>query len=340
MVNLKSGFILQFHLTEKCNLRCKHCYQEDKYIKGELDIEGKKRIIDMFGKAIDVWGVHGIINFTGGEPTLKKEELIQLIKYTKKKYLDITIGILSNGTLIDKKLASSLKKAGVNDIQVSLDGATEKCHDFIRGEGNFKKAIAGIKNVVSVGLLGEIMFTLHGLNAEEVPGIINLASQLGAKRLGIERLVPIGRGKEEIPNSVLDPKRLHDIYLDIGKKKQELKNKLVIATNRPLWCLIGKELHSNEFKGSCAAGFSTLTVMPNGDVMPCRRMNMVIGNLKEKNLFDVWYSSDILWKLRERKQNFIGCGKCENLNLCGGCRAVAYGMTGNYLAKDPQCWKK
>lgn len=79
--------------------------------------------------------------------------------------------------------------------------------------------------------------------------------------------------------------------------------------------------------------------MPNGDVMPCRRMNLVIGNLKKENLFDIWYSSEILWKLRDRKEYLNGCGACENLDICAGCRAVAYGITGDYFAKDPQCWK-
>jgi len=294
----------------------------------------------MFGKAISVWGVDGIINFTGGEPILKKEELIDLVSYTKEKYPEIIVGVLSNGTLIDKKTAIDLKNAGIDDVQVSLDGANEKTHDFIRGEGNFKRALEGIKNVVSVGLLGEIMFTLHKLNVGEVPRIIDLATELGAKRIGIERIVPIGRGSKELPDSVLKPEELREVYLYIGKRKKELKDKIIIATIRPLWCLIGKELNSEDFKGSCAAGFSTLTIMPNGDVMPCRRMNITIGSLKNQSLFDIWYSSDLLWKLREREKNVIGCGKCENSDICGGCRAVAYGVTGNCLAKDPQCWKR
>ena len=304
MANLEKGFILQFHITERCNLRCKHCYQEDKYLNQEMTLEQKKNVIDMFGKAAKAWAVKGIINFTGGEPLIKKQELLELIRYAKSNYPGMVIGILSNGTLIDKTTANELKAAGVKDVQVSLDGATEETHDLVRGKGNFKKAIEGIKNIVSVGLLGEIMFTLHKQNAKEVPAIIDLAASLGAKRIGIERLVPIGRGSKELPDSVLTPEELHNVYAFVGRRKSELKDKIIIATNRPLWCLVGQELEkTDDFVGSCAAGLSTMTVLPNGDVMPCRRMNLVIGNLKEKSLFDIWYSTEILWKLREKSKS-------------------------------------
>jgi len=176
------------------------------------------------------------------------------------------------------KKARNLSKNRPYLIYISLDGADEKTHDLIRGEGSFKKALEGIKNIVEVGLLGEIMFTLNRLNINEVPKIIDLAVKLGARRIGIERIVPIWRGKG-MKDSVLTQEELHKTYLYIAKKKQELKDKIIIATNRPLWCLIGKELQCGDFSGSCAAGFSTLTVLPNGDVMPCRRMNLVIGNV-------------------------------------------------------------
>ena len=341
MVNLKKGFILQFHITERCNLRCKHCYQNDKYLNEELTISKKKNIIDMFGKAMEKWGLDGIINFTGGEPILKKDELLELIRYSKKNYPDISIGILSNGTLVDAQLAKELKDSGVEDVQVSLDGCNDETHDFIRGKGNFRKSLSGIKNIVDAGLLGEIMFTLNRANYKEVEEVIDLALKLKAKRIGIERMVPIGRGNKELPNSVLTPNELREIYLKIGKKKKEMDGKIVVATNRPLWCLIGDEMGDKDnFIGACAAGLSTITVLPNGDVMPCRRMDLVIGNLRDQTFFDIWYSSDVLWKLREREKNLEGCKDCENLNVCGGCRAVALGVTGNYLAKDTQCWKK
>ena len=133
--------------------------------------------------------------------------------------------------------------------------------------------------------------------------------------------------------------------LGAGPHRMETRNdaracKVVHQEGDVLRCLVGQELESDDFVGSCAAGLSTLTVMPNGDVMPCRRMNVVIGNLREKSLFDIWYSSEMLWKLREREKNLKICGKCKNLNVCGGCRAVAFGVTGDYFAKDPQCWKK
>jgi len=335
------AFTIQWHLTERCNLRCIHCYQNERFVKQELTFAQSKKIIDEILKALKIWKRRGRINFTGGEPLIKEKLLFRLIKYVKQKDPKISIGILTNGTLLTNSMVKKLKKAGVAFVQVSLDGATEKVNDSIRGPGSFNKAIEGIKRLVKAKFTTAIMFTLHKKNMGEIPRLIDLAIDLGVTRLGVERVVPTGRGKS-LEKEMLTPEELHQIFLYLAKRRQEIKKKgqkLDIWTYRPLWCLLRKEIKDSQIGGGCSAGLNGLTIMPNGDVMPCRRLNLVIGNLLKDNLFELWYSSPILWDLRERTK-IIKCGKCPHLPNCGGCRAVAYAVTGNYLEKDPQCWKK
>ena len=89
----------------------------------------------------------------------------------------------------------------------------------------------------------------------------------------------------------------------------------------------------------CSIGIDSITIMPDGTVFPCRRLPMPIGNLHHESLFKIWYTSDLLWEIRN-KNNLKGkCNNCELIPRCSGCRAIAYALTGDYLAEDPQCWK-
>mgnify|MGYP001341997068 CR=1 FL=1 len=134
--------------------------------------------------------------------------------------------------------------------------------------------------------------------------------------------------------------------LDRAEAEYAKGTPLQIIKYRTLWALLDPERTSKpdvpleiDIGGMCSIGTDSLTVMPDGTVLPCRRLPIAIGNLQRDSLFKIWYTSDLLWKLRD-KNNLQGkCNDCELIPRCGGCRAIAHAMTGNYLAEDPQCWK-
>ena len=105
---------------------------------------------------------------------------------------------------------------------------------------------------------------------------------------------------------------------------------------RPLWILL-KNNHNNA-GGRCMAGVNGLTILPNGDVFPCRPMGIKIGNLLKQSFFEIWYTSDLLWKIRNFKD--WNCGKCEFSRACGGCLAISNAIYGNYFFEDAQCFKE
>ena len=179
------------------------------------------------------------------------------------------------------------------------------------------------------------MFTLHKENKDEAIPMLELAEKLGVDAITIERITPMN--KNDIDRFYLEPDELQEIYNNIYIKKIEIEkiSNLKIRVSRPLWTLIDSNLG-----GFCPAGLTSLAILHDGTVLPCRRLEVPIGNILEYGLFKIWYTSPVLWRLRN-KNNLLGkCNNCKYLHACGGCRAIAYTVNGDYMAEDPQCWIK
>jgi len=237
--------------------------------------------------------------------------------------------------LIDDAIAFDLKAfEKLKEIQVSIDGASQESHDRIRGKGSFDKAIEGIKILIRSGFYVSLMFTLHKLNKDEVIGVINLAEQLGVNAITIERMTPMNT--DDINKFYLKPNELFDTYNDIYRKKIEIEqySSLKIRVSRPLWTLFNENIG-----GFCPVGLTSLCILHDGTVLPCRRLNIPLGNILTDGLFKIWYTSDILWKLRNKNLLSKKCRDCDSLANCGGCRAIAYQVYGDFMGEDPQCWK-
>ncbi len=327
-------FYFQWHFIERCNLRCAHCYQKSYDFK---DLEDEKifKIASLLDLALRKWNRAGRISLTGGEPFLRKDLLIKLLDFFEKSQNFYWLGILCNGTLIDDDILERMapfKK--LKEIQVSIDGATAETHDTVRGRGNFDKTVNAVKLLKRKGFHVSVMFTLHKQNREEVLDVIELMRDLDVDYLTIERIVPGDR--ESVEKFYMRADELKAVYETIYRKKKEIEkaSKLKIRVSRPLWCLIDEEVG-----GFCPAGFSSLAILADGTVLPCRRLEIPLGNILDEGLFKIWYTSAVLWKLRDKGLLKGKCSGCRFLGKCGGCRAIAYYINGDYMAEDPQCFE-
>lgn len=343
----RTEFGFQWHITNRCNLRCAHCYQEDYSGSNELDFHGLKLIANEIIKTLAKWGKKGDIAITGGEPLLK-EEVFPLIGYLESYDHIASVDILSNGTLINDRIVEQvrdLKK--VRCMQISLDGASAESNDSIRGKGAFEKALTGIRLLRKSGISINIMFTLQRRNVEDIPAIIDLAVAEGISSLTIERFVPTGSGAK-IRDELLPPEEIKRVFGYISERAEREINRgglTSISRSRPLWALCNRNTHNadmpdrNAAGGICSIGLDGLCILPDGTVLPCRRLPIPIGNLKNNSLLKIWHTSELLWEIAD-KSNLKGkCNSCEFINQCSGCRAMAYACTGDYLAEDPQCFK-
>ena len=237
--------------------------------------------------------------------------------------------ILSNGTLINKAFATKLKEAGTGIVQISLDGM-EEAHEIIRGKGNFKKATRGLDACHEVGIKSLVMFTLHKLNVNEMEELAKYCMEHGAFRLAFHRLVPVGRGAG-LYDEIFTPEELKSVFKNIKKLRYKFKNKIEITAHDPLW----QRYIGIQHPFGCCIGESGICVMHNGDILPYRRLNKVIGNVRNDSLHGIWNGA-YLRQFRKRYDYDGKCNDCVHLRKCTGCRAIAYAATGSEFGDDPQ----
>ena len=337
-------FFIQWHLTERCNLRCRHCYQGPKrpleMTVGDVcsEIDGAVRMFQAWESEQDV-RVSPSIHFTGGEPLLYRG-FWDVVRHAR--LAGCRVAVMTNGCLVTEEGAGRFRELGVFDIQVSLEGPPA-LHDSIRGEGSFRAALKGVDRLARAGNRVSANVTLSRLNAPFIDETVKIARNAGFGSIGFSRLVPCGSGGMMI-ESVLSPDEVRDAY---GKALSLGTRELAVVSGDPLaGTLRGKapSVDCGLTLSGCSAGFSGVTIASDGAVMPCRRIGISVGNLKRKSLRDIWATSRTLWRLRDRRSYRGRCGQCSLWPSCRGCRAVAYAWSSAHgladlFADDPQCWR-
>jgi len=326
---------LVWNVTYSCNLSCRHCYLPSSAGRVELSTEEGHRLIE---EARDLFGSKGQVVFSGGEPLLRRD-LYELIEHASS--LGMRVALATNGVLLTNTAARRLKEVGLDEVAVSIDGASSSTHDGLRGvEGSFKAALEAAQRVREVGLSLQVHFTLTSLNAHELPSVVDLASKLGARRLFIFDLIAVGRGVG-LEGPGLNPIDLFNYLwraqreVDVWLKPQCYPYYYVYLLER-LGGEVGVEELRRYFKG-CLAGSSLIRVTPEGWVTPCPFIPLKLGDVRSSSLTEVWRSSEVLRSLRSRSNLKGRCLKCPNREVCGGCRAKAYAAFRDVLGEDPSC---
>ena len=338
-------FFVQWHLTEKCNLKCTHCYQEGRAI-GEMSMAEIKQTVQHISDTIRQWSdTYGIpfsasSNITGGEPFLRKD-LPAILQELATHHFNVSV--LTNGTLIDKERAGMLADLPVRGVQVSLEGP-EPVHEEIRGKRSFSSAMKGVEVLLDSGIAVTLNVTLSEINVDYFRDMVAVATGLGVQRLGFSRLVPFGRGFGLI-SRMLSKEKVRETYEEIISTRVP---GLDIVTGDPVAAQLGDETADDDEidafpVGGCAAGVSGITLLPDGTISPCRRMGISIGNILNDSLREVWATSSVLAALRDKNAYKGKCRVCKRWSNCRGCRAIAYAYSlsqgrNDFLEEDPQCF--
>lgn len=330
------------HITNQCNLKCKHCYASaGSKLENELSLKEIRNLVD----DLEDLGTQYII-LSGGEPFLHKG-FFNILGYCEKKKIHTMV--TSNGTLITDAIAKKLKNYSYLDsIQISIDSHDPLKHNNFRGVNNaFQLALKGIKYCIKNGIKVSVMTTLSKINIDNMEDMLTFFSSLGVNGIAFERFVPEGRGIA-MQEQTLSPQELK-VSLAKLVKLREANPKIKIWSNDPLLQFLDKKLNkltkyykeNNNACGGCSAGIVGSCITPDGYVTPCTRLYKRIASIREQSLKDIWENNKLFKTLRRRKGNLKGkCGKCEYINVCGGCRAAAYHVAGDVCAEDPSCWLK
>ncbi len=364
-----SPIAVVWNYTNKCNLRCSHCYADANSLKEkELTTEERFRIIDMLTEA-------GVVklNFSGGEP-LMREDFFDVAEYAHEKGLSISIS--TNGTLIDRDCVKRLLQCGIESVDISLDGIKPETHDKIRTvKGSFDLAVSGIKNCVKYGNFNEIIVntTLTRFTFKEIPEIYKFIKDIGATRYYVSRILPAGRGKNflEFDVSLDEKKEILNYLYNKFYNSVNGGNDIICLTRGMTYfsrvcyensagvlfpaceILTGYEkeyekyfegklssmiVQMREYFSGCATGLNYCGLDPTGAVLPCApASNIRLGSLIETQLEDIWINHPVFKKIRQRDEIKGKCSICQSNEYCGGCRLTSFGETGDWLSQDPGC---
>ena len=339
MCERQRRLVLQFHITGRCNLQCKHCYRQEGNAE-KLSYEDVINVIDQFrslrAKYNAIQGIkkRGHINLTGGEPFIR-EDIAKIIAYIDSCGSELTYGILSNGSFLDEQMLGLLKKTNVSFVQLSIDG-DRKVHDVLRAPGDYDRVFATARRLECAGIRTYISFTANRENYKCIPKIATKCRRAGVTKLWSDRMVPIGRGENlkdlcitesEIPAYIQTLKKAQGTWLT-----KKLYPKTQVALNRAL-----QFLNSDGAIYFCSAGESLITVDEFGQVMPCRRMPIVCGDVFSQTLENIYYRNPVFCELREKSVP-EACKACAFSYLCGGgAKCQSYAVYGTYRKADYAC---
>lgn len=328
--------IIAFEVTRRCRYECRHCRAGAGCVgdEAELTTEQCKKILSAVAK----FSKTCMIILTGGEP-MEREDIYKIIRHGRKRGLRIVLA--SCGYLIDDESIGKLKQAGVSALSFSLDGASAETNDtFRQSKGAFDAVIKAAQMAKRAGIRFQINTTISKINVDEVVAIGELAKGLGAYCFNPFILVPAGRG-QDLAEQVLDPVEYEVLLNELLaiKLKSGIEVRVTCAPQFARICRQEKVERISGSVGGCIGGREFGFISYRGDVQACGFLNMSAGNVVENgyNFGKIWRESELLKEIRNLAIYKGACGICEYVATCGGCRARAYTMSGDYLAGDPVC---
>lgn len=320
--------LVYLEVTHQCNLQCRHCYAAaGEKRPHELTTEELLSVIDQLSEL----GVF-YTEVTGGEPLLR-EDIFEVLSALRKK--KIGVFLFTNGVLLNRETIQKLKDIGVDQVVVSLDGASASSHDYLRGAHIFSDVIRNIQELKRSGFRLRINTVIHQKNKHELVQLLNLLEEVGADEFRLSPLIPEGRGRENLELGV-SPEEYGKILLDYSAHAElNRKTQIPIQTGEG-YCM---EAVGMLKKTSCGVGTFSCMVRADGCVVICPSLSddrWSAGNIRDHSLEDIWEHSDVFDPLRKFSVDDIeACKTCQWKYTClAGCRAHAYLDSSSFLARD------
>lgn len=322
-----SVFTLQWHVTQVCDLQCRHCY--DRKNRPPLTLADGFKVLSNLDKFCKKRHVRGQVSFTGGNPLLYPD-LTKL--YRAASHRGFSISILGNPT--DRRRIEDLIAIQMPVFfQVSLEGLPEH-NDTIRGNGNFDRTIQFLKILNELEVPSKVMLTLTKDNLNQVLPLSDMLEGITTD-FTFNRLSRIGSGADLALPSPDEFAAFLEEYITAAKNKPMLRlkdNLLNILLHNS-----GGPLFGGCTGYGCGAAFCFLTVLSDGEVHACRKFPSRIGNLLNQTLDDI-YDSDIAERYRNGAWE---CRECRIRPVCGGCMATTYSCgLDPFKRRDPYCFNK
>lgn len=328
--------LIAWEVTRSCMLACKHCRAAAR----QTPYEGELSTDECFGLLDNIASfAKPIIILTGGEPMLRPD-IYDIAAHSTS--LGLRTVMAPCGALIDDESAVKIRESGITHISISIDGATPESHDAFRGvPGAFAGSMRGLAAAKRAGLEFQINTTITRHNLEELPRILDLAVELGAGVFNPFLLVPTGRGKDLADQEISAAE--YEKTLRWFATQQDRDDIAIRVTCAPHYQRILRQEGAHKpgphvVKG-CMGGQSFAFISHRGIVQICGFLDTPCGDVRAEGLDfkKIWDNSEVFARMRDIRGYHGRCGRCEYGKVCGGCRARAFAITGDYLNEEPFC---
>ena len=244
-----------------------------------------------------------------------------------------SVGITTNGTLIDPMLAYRLAFSGLDTVAVSLDGIGPIHDAFRRSEGAFERALHGIWSLRSAGLEPQVITVVHRDNIYHLNEMYCFLSELGIYSWRIVNMEPIGRALDH-PELLLGSHETRMLLSFIRQKRYDLENEMEVTFGCSHFLSYEFEREVRDYYFQCGAGIQAASILANGDIVACldveRREDLIQGNAYTDDFASVWKTRFQPFR-EDRSLKSNTCGRCEFRDACMGDSA----HTWNYDANEP-----
>ena len=324
---------LFLELTMRCNERCLHCGSSCGDVTSEeISVSQYKKLLDEV-KA-DMGTQRKMLCITGGEPLLRKE-FFEIMGYANE--LGFSWGMTSNGTLIDRECARRLKQVGMRTISVSIDGLEETHDAFRQTPGGFKKAMAGINNLLEEGGFKHVQVTtvVTHQNIGELDALFEIFDKMDIDSWRVIGMEPMGRALRH-PELLLTNEDQKYLIEYIRNKRMEGEP---VCYGCSHYLGLEYEHEVRDWYFLCTAGLQTASITANGDIIACldieRRPEFVQGNILRDRFSDVWFNKFEVF----RREHWNESGKCKDCEHKDFCRADSYHSLDHNTGDPMVCFK-
>jgi selenobiotic family peptide radical SAM maturase len=321
------SFTLQWHITQTCDLHCRHCY--DRSSRSQVTFDQAVRILDDLRAFCRRKNVSGAVSFTGGNPLLHPD-FTGIYRAAAER--GFGLAILGNPAPAERiaELAAIRMPAF---YQVSLEGLRDH-NDGIRGAGHFDRIMEFLDVLQGLGVPSMVMLTLTSGNIDQV---LPLAEMLRGKTdiFHFNRLSLVGEGARLRLPDARRYRQFLESYLRAARENP------VMGLKDNLLNIIREEAGDPLFGGctghGCGAAFNFVSLLADGEVHACRKFPSPLGNIHGRGLAEI-YDSDLA---RRYRAGSAACGSCALHAVCGGCLASAHSHGLDVFAeRDPFCFNQ
>jgi radical SAM protein len=351
----EAPFLVIWEVTRACDLACRHCRAEAVSERHPLELstaEAKEMMA-----AVRRFG-HPLFILTGGDP-LKRPDVVELVEHGAG--LGLRMALTPSGTpLMTEAVLRQLHAAGLTRLAVSLDGSTAAIHDAFRGvAGSYAWTLAMLRAAREIGLTTQVNTTVSRFNLQDFDALAALMTELDISLWSVFFLVPTGRAR---PRDVASAEEFEAVFqkmydlsrtasFDIKSTAAPQYRRVIVqrqvaerragergSAPEPLTAGIGFSLADGVGRArGVNDGDGFLFISHTGALYPSGFLPLAAGNIRRDDLVDAYRNSPLFRQLRDRSLLKGKCGVCEYRDLCGGSRARAYAVTGDYLESEPYC---